>query len=121
MYLWFLTDPGRLARERAAITALEASAGWLMGSIWSWNEGLCVDAVIRAHDYDYDVRLTYPYFFLSVPPIVRPLKAQERWSSHQYGGVNGALCLEWGPDNWHPEVTGAQMLESAYGAVYKRK
>ena len=47
-----------------------------------------------------------------------PLEAEQHWSSHQYGGADGALCLEWGPDNWHPEVTGAQMLESAYRLLY---
>ncbi len=26
----------------------------------------------------------------------------------------GLLCLEWGPDNWQPDVTGAQLLRSAY-------
>jgi len=82
------------------------------------DEGLCVDAVIRAHDHDYHVRLIYPIFFPSVPPIVRPVGAHERWSSHQYGRVDGPLCLEWGPDNWHPEVTGARMLESAYRLLY---
>jgi len=116
MYLWFLTDPGRLERERVAIVALEASARWLVGATWSVSidGGLCVDAIIRAHDHDYNVRLIYPSFFPSVPAIVRPLHANERWSGHQYGGVHGPLCLEWGPDNWHPEVTGAQMLESTY-------
>jgi hypothetical protein len=118
MYLWFLADPGRLAHERAAISELEASAEWLVGTTWSLDEGLCVDVVIRAHEHDYHVRLIYPSFFPSVPPIVRPLQAQERWSGHQYGGADGPLCLEWGPDNWHPDVTGAQMLDSAYRLLH---
>jgi hypothetical protein len=94
MYLWFFSDPRRLAQERAAIRELEESAGWLVGATWSLDEGLCVDAVIRAHDHDYHVRLIYPIFFPSVPPIVRPVGAHERWSSHQYGRVDGPLCLE---------------------------
>jgi hypothetical protein len=118
MYLWFLTDPGRLARERAAIMQLEESAGWLVGTSWSLHEGLCVDAVIRAHEYDYHVRMIYPHLFPRVPPIVRPLNAQEHWSGHQYGGADGSLCLEWRSDNWHSEVTGAQMLKSAYRLLH---
>ena len=39
---------------------------------------------------------------------------KERVSGHQYGGPNGTLCLEWGPDNWRKDVTAAQMLLSAY-------
>src|SRR4030042_7098914 len=39
---------------------------------------------------------------------------QNRVSTHQYGGADGPLCLEWGPDNWHRDVTSVQMLESAH-------
>jgi hypothetical protein len=104
MYPWFFTDPGRLARERAAIEELEESAGWLVGTTWSLDEGLSVDAIIRAHDHDYPVRLIYPRFFPAVPPIVRPLEAEQHWSSHQYGGADGALCLNRSTEDWHNEV-----------------
>lgn len=117
MYVWFFEDLQRLARERAAIEQLEQSAEWLVGTEWSVDGGLCLDAVIRAHGYDYQVRMTYPNLFPSIPPTVRPVNAQERWSGHQYGGTDGPLCLEWGPDNWHPEITGAQMIESAYNLL----
>jgi molybdopterin/thiamine biosynthesis adenylyltransferase len=86
----------------------------LVGTEWHIDTGIYVDAIIRAHDHEYVVRMSYPNLFPAVPPTVRPLYADERWSAHQYGGSDGPLCLEWGPDNWHPDVTGAQMLESAY-------
>ena len=35
-----------------------------------------------------------------------------RWSQHQYG-PGGELCLEYGPDNWHQDISGADMIESA--------
>lgn len=117
MYFWFLNDPVRLSRERAAIAQLEESATWLIGTNWSLNDGLNLEAVIRAHGHDYHVRMTYPDLFPSVPPIVRPLNAESRWSSHQYGGVDGPLCLQWGPDNWLPDITGAQMLESTFSLL----
>ena len=117
MYVWFLADPERLNRERREIEQLEQAAGWLVGTNWSLNGGLCLDAVIRAHGHDYQVRMSYPALFPSVPLAVRPLNAEESWTGHQYGGIDGPLCLEWGPDNWHPEVTGAQMLESAYNLL----
>jgi sulfur-carrier protein adenylyltransferase/sulfurtransferase len=113
MILWFLANQKRLSVERAAIEELQRSAEWLVGVEWLISGGLCVDAVIRAHGHDYEVRLEYPRLFPEVPPTVRPRKAEGRWSSHQYGN-DGPLCLEWGPDNWHPDVTGAQVLESAY-------
>ena len=60
--------------------------------------------------YDFPIRPLFP----EAPLIVRPRKATQRWSSHQYGGANDPLCLEYGPDNWHPGVTGVMMLESAH-------
>jgi hypothetical protein len=39
-------------------------------------------------------------------------QSKERWSSHQWG-AGGELCLEYGPDNWHPDLTGADLLQSA--------
>jgi molybdopterin/thiamine biosynthesis adenylyltransferase len=113
MIHWFLTNQARLSLERAAIGELQRSADWLIGVEWLLSGGLCVDAVIRAHDHDYEVRLDYPSLFPEVPPTVRPRNADGRWSSHQYG-KDGPLCLEWGPDNWHRDVTGAQVLESSY-------
>jgi molybdopterin/thiamine biosynthesis adenylyltransferase len=118
MYLWFMENPQRLSRERTAIEQLEESTTWLVGTEWVLDAGLCLDVVIRAHGHDYQVRMTYPNLFPSVPPAVRPVNAQSRWSEHQYGGADGPLCLEWGPDNWHPEITGAQVLESAYNLLH---
>lgn len=110
---WFLSDLGRLASERKAIEALESDADWLAGTRWQLDpSGLSLDAVLRTGGCDWPLRLVYPDLFPAAPITVRPQEAGVRWSSHQYG--DGTLCLEWGPDNWHPEVTGRQMLESAY-------
>ncbi len=116
MDLWFLTNQKLLTREREAIFALQEKAEWLVGVEWRLCVGskLCANVVVRAHNHDYELRLIYPTLFPQVPPIVFPLNASSRLSEHQYGGADGPLCLEWGPDNWQPEVTGAQVLESAY-------
>jgi len=60
----------------------------------------------------FPVVMRYPPHFPACAPAVRPSDPQAApWSSHQY--VNGDLCLEWGPDTWEEEVTGAEVLESA--------
>src|SRR5262249_15503765 len=110
--LWFLDDLARLRREREAIRELEERASWLQGASWSYDGALVLDAVLIVDERDYAVRMTYPDFFPTSPPYVRPMDPDARWSGHQYG--SGTLCLEWGPDNWDPDVTGSQMLESAY-------
>lgn len=110
---WFLDDPGRLAREMAAIELLETEADWLRGTVWGLGGGLHLDATIRAGGHDYEIRMTYPEVSPAAPPIVKPKNRDERWSDHQWG-PGGSLCLEWGPDNWHPGITGAEMLGSAH-------
>ena len=113
MEIWFLRDMQRLSLERSKIQRLQASAEWLEGVNWTLEDGLlCVEAIIRVHGYEYPIRMTYPALFPSIPLVVRPKNPDERWSTHQYR--DGTLCLEWGPDTWHPDVTGAQVLESVY-------
>lgn len=109
---WFLDDLDRLAREKEGIERLGTEAGWLRGVVWGLGGGLHVNAVICAGGHDYEVTMAYPEVFPAAPPSVKPRKGGERWSGHQWG-AEGSLCLEWGPDNWQPEITGAEMLESA--------
>ncbi|OAS21391.1 ThiF family adenylyltransferase [Paenibacillus oryzisoli] len=112
MGIWYLTDQSRLAHERNEMDRLQANASWLVGIMWSIEPRLTIKADIRAHELVYQVKLTYPDFFPATPPYVAPIDSDVRWSEHQY--ANGTLCLEWGPDNWHHDITAAQMLESTY-------
>jgi sulfur-carrier protein adenylyltransferase/sulfurtransferase len=111
--IWFIRDLSRLDREREEISNLEMQAQWLQGTSWTLDGGkLSIEAIIHTHGYDYAIKMIYPAHFPEVPPEVYPQNTQESWSTHQY--LNGALCLEWRPDTWHSEVTGAQVLESVY-------
>lgn len=113
MDAWFLRDMGRLARERREIATLQEAEDWLIDARWTLADGgLCVDAILGVHGHDYEVRMLYPELFPGAPPIVRPVDSSARWSGHQYG--DGTLCLEWGPDTWHPGVSGADMLKSTF-------
>lgn len=111
--MWFLNDLGLLNRERDAVRALEEANTWLDGVQWHLDTGMVIDAEIVVGTERRVVRLRFPIHYPSSPPSVRP-KKPALWSSHQYG-PNGDLCLELGPDNWHPNVhTAANMLESTY-------
>jgi len=114
MIPWFLRDPERLKLERTGIEELSHSAEWLVGIEWRLDNGFYLDAVIRAHGHDYEVRVSFPALYPDAPADVRPRNMQHRVSTHQYGGADGPLCLEWGPDNWHRDVTAVHMLESAH-------
>ena len=100
--------------ERAGVEELTRSGSWLVGAEWRLEDGLCLDAIVRAHGYDYELRITFPALYPEAPSVVRPRNTEARISTHQYGDANGPLCLEWGPDNWHQGVTAVQMLQSAY-------
>jgi sulfur-carrier protein adenylyltransferase/sulfurtransferase len=59
------------------------------------------------------ISLIYPNHFPLSPPLVLPRGDTTRWSQHQYG-PGGEFCLEYGPDNWHQDISGADMIESAH-------
>jgi len=112
MDVWWQADEARLLQEHDAVSTLIRETSWCTAVRWSIvEEDLCCEANIEAHGHIYRVRMTYPAFFPHLPPYVHPVDDSRRWSGHQYG-AGGVLCLEWGPDNWRSDVTGAQLLES---------
>lgn len=119
MLPWFLRDPVRFREERHGVEELSERASWLVGYEWCLDAGLHLNVVVRAHSHDYEMRLSFPSLYPDAPSIVCVLNVEHRISTHQYGGADGPLCLEWGPDNWHRDVTVVQMLESAYRLVEK--
>lgn len=114
---WGLKYPDRLQHERAQIEKLAGAVDWIGVKRWQLDDELrftvAIDIVINA--VTYEVALVYPPQFPDTPAFVRPRSTTTttRWSAHQYE-PGGTLCLEWGPDNWRPEVTGALLLQSAH-------
>jgi len=100
--------------EREGIDELTCSAKWLVGAEWRLDGDLCLDATIQAHGHDYEVRVSFPSLYPDAPAVVSPRNIEGRISTHQYGGADGPLCLEWGPDNWSRNITATQMLESTH-------
>lgn len=112
--IWWIENPERSAAERLAIQELAGSVDWLqLLGLRLDGSHLCWDADILTPERPYPITLRYPDHFPGSPPLVFPRGVQERWSFHQYG-TGGELCLEFGPDNWHQELTGADMLRSAH-------
>jgi hypothetical protein len=113
--LWAVERPARYRAEQAALEELSAEADWPRSLTWSINEALLqVNAELVIGTDVFPLELVYPALFPDTPAFVRPRNGvTERWSAHQYG-AGGVLCLEWGPDNWHSDITGADLLRSAY-------
>ena len=113
--IWYIENYERSQSERETLEALAACVDWLAPLGWRIDNSLRLiwDADISTAGRLYRISLRYPNHFPHSPPLVLPRDEKERWSSHQYGD-GGELCLEYGPDNWHPEVTGADMITSAH-------
>ncbi len=117
--MWFRENLARVRKERKAIDSLTTEVDWLLLADWElYNEKtLCLVADIETHGYCYEIAMLYPTNYPINPPTVIPRKANQHWSTHQYG-YGGELCLEWGPDNWHEELTGAHILCSAHKLLF---
>lgn len=113
--IWYLEDYRRNRKERESLEALESSVDWLTPLGWRIDSSLRLiwDADITTVARTFPISLRYPNHFPHSPPMVLPRGDSERWSQHQYG-PGGELCLEYGPDNWHPDLTGADMIASAH-------
>jgi molybdopterin/thiamine biosynthesis adenylyltransferase len=107
-------QPQRMAREKRQLEALARGESWFRMQDWSATAAgdLEVRFTLKLLNGTFDGVLAYPRFFPDVPAFIRPLRKGESWSGHQYLG-SGVLCLERGPDNWDPSVTGVDLVRSA--------
>lgn len=117
MSIWFLENPARLIQERKEIEQLQMNKNWLLGVEWTISGiELLVKVEMEAHGQTYELEMEYPSIFPYAPPSIIPVDKDNWRTEHQY--INGPLCLEWGPDNWHSSISGATMLESAYQLIH---
>lgn len=111
--IWWASLAGRRRDELAAIAELEEKSDWLRGVTWRVRDvQLVADFEIMHLGVPVAMTISYPTFFPDIPPVVSP-REEVLLSGHQYG-AGGELCLEFRPDNWEPEITGAMMIESAH-------
>lgn len=109
----------RMARERRL---LEEHARVTPGlTVRHWHASptgeLCVNFELKLVKGIFAGVLVYPELFPDVPAFVRPQKAGESWSGHQYRG-SGVLCLQYGPDNWHREISGVDLIQSTSTLIW---
>jgi hypothetical protein len=111
---WYIQDLARFHHEHLALVDLAAASPWLSVGVRrpAQDGAMVVELTIDVGHRDYHALLRYPTTFPASPPTVRPRDLSEHWTRHQY--VNGDLCLEYRSDNWTPDISGAQIVESAY-------
>lgn len=115
---WYFSDLARYKSEREGLETLALHNDWLIPRGWRIADGLhlVLDADIHVGERVFPIFLSYPDMFPFSPPSVFPRGDNTRWSMHQFSA--GELCLEYGPDNWTPEMTGAQVMESAHRLLW---
>ena len=114
--VWWTSDHRRLSAERRGIK--EIDEGWFENPAWSLDSNcrlrLIFDIVLPHRRFR--LAMIYHNTFPASPPSVFPVSDAGRISSHQYGS-GGELCLSIRSDNWSPEITGAEMIRSAYALL----
>jgi molybdopterin/thiamine biosynthesis adenylyltransferase/ubiquitin-protein ligase len=118
---WWVFLNSRLVKEKAALAELEGCVDWLRVSSWQADSDLemCVTFSIAHRERELGFRMQYPSIFPDSPPMIFT-EDQSRISLHQYGPA-GELCLEHRPDNWHPSVTGADMVASCQRLIVEEQ
>jgi hypothetical protein len=120
---WWQRLPARLLDEEAALQQLYADElSILLSHRWQRTDGdeLRLFAHIRVGKQTLDLEVRFPRHYPEGCPSVRPVPHDTRISTHQFNR-SGVLCLELGPDNWHPDHTAADMIRSAWKLVlYER-
>lgn len=114
--IWVLTYPERFLYENAELEKLANEVDWLTVRLVITDALIEYHLDIQVHGQIYEARMTYPDVFPSAPPYIRPRNPSEKWSLHQYG-EGESLCLEWRTDNWQTNITGADMVRSAYNLL----
>lgn len=119
---WWRHLPTRLLEEEAALQELYAAESrFLLSHRWTTAEGeeARLLAQIQVGQRAVGLEVRFPHHYPEGCPSVRPIPYDTRVSTHQF--KSGVLCLELGPDNWHPDYTAAAMLRSACKLVlYER-
>jgi len=112
--IWWIHQPSRALSEKAEIAALAGRVSWLRVLSWQPPDltSLSVEIELDIDGKSIPLTLIYPEMFPEFPARIVPTDGV-RLSAHQYG-ASGELCLEWRPDNWRDDITGAVLIESAY-------
>ena len=110
----FTAGEARLIRECEELASLASASNWLEETQFGKNaDGLLTwSFVLLAGERRIPLKLVFPALFPDLPPFVLPADTSVRLSQHQYG-EGGELCLQYRPDNWHPDCKSTDVVQSA--------
>lgn len=105
---------GRLIQECDELSKLALSSDWIQDAVFNQNSNglLSWSFTLLTVDRRISLHLVFPALFPNLPPFVLPADETVRLSQHQYG-EGGELCLQYRPDNWHPDCKSTDVVRSA--------
>lgn len=105
---------GRLIQECNDLSELASCSNWIQEAEFgqSSNGLLTWSFTLVTEDRRIPLHLIFPALFPDLPPFVLPADDTVRLSQHQYG-EGGELCLQYRPDNWHPDCKSIDVVRSA--------
>lgn len=113
MQPWWERLPERLLEEDAALHLLSVGDNPIVRRHrWTRTDGEPRLRVELNLGTATELEVRFPAHYPDGCPSVRPVPYASL-SSHQFLGT-GVLCLELGPDNWHPCFRAAEMIQSAW-------
>lgn len=110
---WWRRLPQLVLDEDKRLRQLQTD-GLITSFRWERDAGgqLRLSAVVPFPTGGQELEVQFPTRYPGECPSVLPKPYGTRLSAHQFGG-SGVLCLELGPDNWHPRYGAADLLRSA--------
>ncbi len=113
--IWYFENYQALQAEREALEALASRENWLTPLGWRIDDSArsfgTPTSLTPAGNRPISLASTRITFL--IPLLSSCRAATDALVQHQYG-AGGELCLEYGPDNWHQDFTGADMIASAH-------
>ncbi len=120
---WWEKLPHRFLFEVQKVNEAQKESENLLKNL-KWIElasgQLSIQGEIVIADKVKTFELIFPFFYPAECPTIYPLPRGEKWSTHQFGG-SGALCLEYGPDNWEPQFSAAELIRSLIKLLISEK
>lgn len=103
-----------MIQECDELSKLASSSDWIQDADFNQNSNglLSWSFTLVTENRHILLHLVFPALFPDLPPFVIPANDTVRLSQHQYG-EGGELCLQYRPDNWHPDCKSTDVVRSA--------
>lgn len=105
----------RLLYELALLQDYKEKHEYLLDYEIEDDDVLKISFSLSVKEHKYDFKAIFNRYFPYQP--IEILALTKFYTSHQY--KNGAMCLQWGQDNWNSKITFIDLLDNLYDLLEK--